>query len=82
LNTQARRLLRRAKQVAARGRAMDGDCFELKGLNALHFSIADLDYLVDNWVKPQLAVSPAPRVPLTDAATQEIAERLANMPSS
>src|SRR5206468_2270121 len=55
-------LLRRAKGIAARGRAMDGYCYMLQGLNMLHCYIADFDYLLTNWVSPRLAVSPAPRV--------------------
>jgi len=82
LYEEARRLLRRAKAVAARGRALDGECFELQGLNRLHYQIFDLDFLVENWVKPQLAVSPAPRMRLTVPARNEIAGQLANLRSS
>lgn len=81
LNAEARRLLRRAKQVAARGRVMNGQCFELQGLDDLHYHIAALDYLLENWVKPRLAVSPAPRVALSEATKREISERLATLPT-
>lgn len=81
LYEESRRILRRAKAVAARGRALDGECFELENLNALHHHVFDLDFLVDNWVKPRLAVSPAPRVAIPPATHAEIAERLSQMPS-
>jgi hypothetical protein len=68
LKEEVRRLLHRAKQVAARGRAMDGECYVLQGLNPLHRHIADFDYLLENWVSPRLAISPAPRVKLAHAA--------------
>lgn len=76
LNSEARRLLRRAKRVAARGRAMDGECFELGDLDDLHYQVADFDYLIENWVKPRLAIAPSPRIPIPEAAATEIAERL------
>jgi hypothetical protein len=72
-------LLHRAKQVAARGRAMDGQCFVLQGLNSLHFHMADLNYLLDNWVSPRVAVSPAPRVQLSNAVEQQVIERLKSL---
>src|SRR5262249_2392235 len=74
-----RHLLRHAKQVAARGRALDGQCYLLQGLNPLHYHIADFDYLLENQVSPRLAVSPAPRVRLSQAAEQQVAERLATL---
>jgi hypothetical protein len=73
---EIRHVLRRAKQVAARGRAMDVQCFALQGLNALHGYIADLDYVLENWVSPSLAVSPAPRVKIPQEVEQKIRERL------
>lgn len=76
LKEEAQRLLGRAKEVAARGRAMDGQCYVLQGLNALHYHIADFDYLLANWVSPRLAVSPAPRVKLSNAAEQQVLERI------
>ena len=79
LKQEIRRLLQRAKQVAARGRAMDGECYVLQGLNPLHRHIADLDYLLENWVSPRLAVNPAPRVKLPHAAEQTIFERIGKL---
>jgi len=76
LKEEVRRLLHRSKQLAARGRAMDGQCYVLQGLNPLHCYIADFDYLLENWVSPRLAVSPAPRVKLSQAVEQKISERL------
>jgi hypothetical protein len=76
LTEELRRLLQRAEQVAARGRAMDGECYQLQGLNELHSHIADFHFLLENWVSPRLAVSPAPRVKLSKAAASQIAERL------
>jgi hypothetical protein len=82
LKEEVRRHLNRAKQVAALGRAMDEQCFMLQGLNPLHFHIADFDYLLENWVSPQLAVSPAPRVKLSYTAESQIAERIGKLASS
>jgi hypothetical protein len=79
LKEETRRLLQRAKQVAARGRALDGQCYVLQGLNALHCHIADFDYLLENWVSPRPAVSPAPRVKLSSAAEQKVIERLGKL---
>ena len=72
-------LLHRSKQVAARGRAMDGQCYVLQGLNSLHCHMADLDYLLQNWVSPRLAASPTPRVTLSEAAEQQVAERIGKL---
>ena len=74
-------LLQRAKLLAARGRALDGDCFELAALDDLHYHIVDFDYLLENWVSPRLAVGPAPRVKLPDAAVEQAAQRLNELPS-
>jgi len=79
LKEEVRRLLHRAKQVAARGRAMDGQCYVLQGLNALHCHIADFDYLLENWVSPRPAVSPTPRVKLSHAVEQQVMERLGKL---
>lgn len=76
LKDEVRFLLGRSKQVAARGRALDGYCFVLQGLNELHCYIADLDYLLENWVSPRPAVSPAPRVRLAQEVEQQISEQL------
>jgi len=76
LKEEMRHLLHRAKQLAARGRAMDGQCYVLQGLNALHCHIADFDYLLENWVSPRPAVSPAPRVKLSNAVEKQVLERL------
>jgi hypothetical protein len=76
LKEELRSLLHRSKQTAARGRAMDGQCYVLQGLNQLHCYIADFDYLLENWVSPRPAVSPAPRVRLSQAAEQQVIERL------
>jgi hypothetical protein len=77
---ELRRLLKRAKEVAARGRAMDGYCYVLQGLNQLHCHIVDFDYLLENWVSPKPAIAPAPRVRLTKAAEHEAGERLKTLP--
>lgn len=79
LKDEVRRLLQRAKQLAARGRAMDGECFVLQGLNPLHRHLADFDYLLENWVSPRLAVSPTPRVKLSQAAEQQVNERVGRL---
>ena len=81
LKKAAQALLGRAKQVAARGRATEGECFELQNLDALHYRIADFDYLLENWVSPRLSAGPAPRVKLPDAAEQQIIERLEKLPA-
>lgn len=79
LKDEIRHLLHRSKQVAARGRAMDGQCFVLQGLNSLHCHIADFDYLLENWASPRPAVSPAPRVRLSQAVEQKVMERLGKL---
>jgi hypothetical protein len=56
-----RNLLQKAIPVAARGREKNREYFELKGLDPLHYYLADFGYLLENWVSPQLAVSPSPR---------------------
>ena len=80
LKGQAQRLLHRAKQTAANGRAMNRTCFELQGLDALHYFVADLEYLLENWVRPRRSVSPAPRVKPSDGAKKQIVERLEQLP--
>jgi hypothetical protein len=80
LKEETRHLLHRAKQKAALGRALDERCFQLEGLGALHHYIVDLDYLLENWVSPRPAVSPAPRVRLPGAVGQQILERLGALP--
>jgi len=80
LKAQVQRVLHRAKEVAALGRAMTGKCFELRGLNALHYFVADFDYLLQNWVSPRRSVSPAPRLKRPDAVRQQIINRLEQLP--
>src|SRR5579883_835204 len=77
---QIRDLLPHAKRVAAEGREKNWMCFELQGLNALHYLIAELDYLQDHWVSPRLAVAPSPRISIPDAAGRQITERLGRLP--
>jgi hypothetical protein len=77
---QVRDLLPHAKRVAAEGREKNWMCFELQGLNELHYWIAELDYLREHWVSPRLAVAPSPRVSLPDAAERQISERLRELP--
>ncbi|HBI45214.1 MAG TPA: hypothetical protein DDY78_20515 [Planctomycetales bacterium] len=79
LKEEARRLLHRSKRLAAQGRAMDGMCYVLPGLNPLHCHLADLGYLLENWVSPRLSVSPAPRVRLSHAAEQQVMERIGKL---
>lgn len=77
---QARDLLSHAERVAAEGREKNWMCFELRGLNQLHFWIAELDYKQKHWVSPRLAVAPAPRVSIPDAAERQITERVGKLP--
>jgi len=77
---QVRDLLPYAKRVAAEGREKNWMCFELQGLNKLHYLIAELDYLQEHWVSPRLAVAPSPRISVPDAAERQITERLAKLP--
>jgi len=58
---EAKHLLHRAKQIAMIGRKMQEQCFALEGLHPLNDAVLDLDYLLENWVRPRRAVSPAPR---------------------
>lgn len=79
LKEEIRRLLQRSKQLAARGRAMDGQCYVLQGLNPLHGHIADFDYLLENWVSPRRAVSPTPRVKLAHDVERQVIERIGQL---
>lgn len=77
LRQEATSLLRHAKPVAALGRQIDGECFGFGALGELHCRLADLDFLLENWVSPQRSVSPAPRVRLTESAAREMKDRMA-----
>ena len=79
LKTELQHLLNRAKELAALGRAMNWQCFELQGLSSLHYFVADFDYLLDNWVSPRLSVSPSPRVKISGAAEQQIVEQIGKL---
>ena len=81
LKFAAWQFLQRAKPVAARGRSLDGWCFVLQGLNELHYHVAYFGDLLENWVSPRPSVGPAPRVTLSEAVTQEVSERLAQLPA-
>jgi hypothetical protein len=81
LKKEATRLLGHAEDSAALGRHMNWRCFELKGLNSLHYHCADLRFLLDNWVSPNRSVSPAPRVKLSEATEKQIMERLGKLPA-
>jgi hypothetical protein len=80
LKEELERLVVGAKQVAALGRALGEPAVLSAGLAKLHYHIADLGYILENWVSPQLAVSPAPRVKLSAKVEQEIRERLKTLP--
>jgi hypothetical protein len=45
-------------------------------LESLHYCIAALEYSLENWVSPRLAVGPGPRLKLSEAAEQQARERL------
>lgn len=77
---QVRDLLPRAKRMAAKGREKNWMCFEFRELDQLHYWVADLDYLQEHWVSPRLAVAPAPRLSVPDAAERQINERLDKLP--
>jgi hypothetical protein len=79
LKKEASHLLSHAANKAALGRLMNFRCFELGGLNSLHYYCADLSFLLNNWVSPKRSVSPAPRVKLTEAAEKQIMERLGKL---
>jgi hypothetical protein len=79
LKREGTQLLRRAKSLAAHGRAIHGMTHDLAELKDFHGSIAALDYLLDNWVTPRLAVGPAPRVILSDSTVKEIRENLGKL---
>jgi hypothetical protein len=77
LKAELDRVLKRAKDVAARGRVMEGPCYALgDGLWKIHLKIVELDYLRDNWVTPRRATSPAPRIKLALETEQQIGENL------
>ena len=72
---EIKQLLPRANLVAARGRALQHECFP-QGLDKLKDQILDFHYILENWVSPQLSVSPAPRIVLPEALNAKIRERL------
>jgi hypothetical protein len=74
--TELTSLLHHAKQVAAQGRAMNWQCYELQWLDSLHYCVADFDYVLANWVSPRLSTSPAPRTRLSEDTKRKAAERL------
>lgn len=75
LKAEAHRRLRAASEAAAAGRAGAA-----AGLADLHAQVADFDFLLRNWVSPQLAVRPAARVVIPEAADRQIRERIAALP--
>jgi hypothetical protein len=75
-----RSFLRRAKQVAALGRGMNSECFELEHLPALHHYIAHFDYLADNWKSPRRAIGPGARVKVPAAVSRLILARTRVLP--
>jgi hypothetical protein len=77
---EARQLLSHTKQLAAYGRTRDAQGSKPQKLDALHYYLADFDYLLENWVSPQRSVGPAPRVTVPEAMKQEILRNLATLP--
>lgn len=80
LKNEARVLVARAKQVAAYGRALDAECYKLHALNRLHYLLADLDYLLEHWASPKLAVGPGPRVRTSSGVDREVMACLQGLP--
>ncbi len=73
-------VLTAAQSLAELGRKRDNQCFRLAALPHLHYSIADLSHLRDNWVSPALAASAAARATPARVATPEILDRLSKLP--
>ena len=76
---EGKQLLRQAKRLAAHGRAINGIRHDLCDLKDFHGSIVALDYLLENWVTPQLSVGPAPRVHIPDRAAEQMRESLGKL---
>jgi hypothetical protein len=79
LKDVTRTVVERAATVAERARVLEGPCYDLVGLDFLYRQIGVLGQLLKNWVTPRLAVSPAPRVAIPEAAEQQMRDRLAGL---
>lgn len=77
---ELRRVLNDARPLVEYGHEVEAECFSLERLDALTQWAEAIDFLLKNWVSPQRSVAPAPRVSLTDAATQEMAAKLQSTP--
>lgn len=83
LKAEVRRVVQAAKPVALDGWAKCSACApftDLPGLPALLRHLEDFEGLLRNWVSPRLAVGPAARVVIPEAAAQQMRERLASLP--
>jgi hypothetical protein len=76
LKGAAAQLLRQVKSIAAHARAVDHGCYALLEMHELHYHLADLTYLYENWVQPKLSISPAPRVKIPETTLREMQQRL------
>ena len=60
----------------ARHEVLRHDLCDLKDFNG---SIVALDYLLENWLTPQLSVGPAPRVHIPDRAAEQMRDSLGKL---
>ena len=74
------RLFGRACILWTSAQTAEGPCDILDGKAALESALWGLQQLLQGWVTPMRAVSPAPRVVIPEAAAQEIMQRLKMLP--
>ncbi len=76
-------LYRRASQLWAHGKDMQGECFVLDNGAALGSALWQLERLLTIWVTPKPAVAPLARhgLPLMGAAKDEAQQRIAALPA-
>ncbi len=73
------RLFERACSLWDTAQMSEGSCYILDGKIALGSALWGLQRLLQGWVTPMRALSPAPRVVIPEAAAQEIKQRLKSL---
>ncbi len=79
LRRTAQSLLAAGKRLVNKAHGQCAACYELEGLEPLKAKLFDLGESLDNWLTPQLAVAPGPRVRLTPGQSAVIEANLAKL---
>jgi hypothetical protein len=74
------RLLRRCEDMLVRGEQANIPCFDLPGQDMLRAAMWKLNDVLSNWVNPEIASGPIPRVKLSPDMVQDAKDRIANLP--